>query len=393
MFNNEGASRLTSLARLVVPLAGGVLLSMCRPAFATPIFAERYGFSCQTCHTAVPELNAFGNAFRKAGFQLPKLPRRREFPLVLRFQEDYMKDLPPAQSRRFNALAILISTANFGPNNSFSYFGRYFFGSQGAPGSLYYAWVQHVTASSGVFERVGEYNLPLIQNATQRLDTFTPQAAYVYTVGHNSANFTTPRWGGMFGQQSSRLDAEVSFDFAEYQGAAYGAPTPPSNLTQLFAIPEIFASATYTLPGDIQFGALRLAGTRNFQSGTPGASFSDRYYRDGIQAGWSNRHFSLIGQQLWGNDTNADGLGTSVASSGGFVTFKYYPTPHSYLGVRYDAAANPFATRDWDFYGVFAPTVHSRFVLEFLQPINQPGAQTQTNAQLLLALPWPEWVK
>jgi len=136
-----------------------------------------------------------------------------------------------------------------------------------------------------------------------------------------------------------------------------------------------------------------LAGTRNFQSGTPGASFSDRYYRDGIQGGWSNRHFSLVGQQVWGSDTNADGLGTSAASSAGFVTFKYYPTPHSYLGVRYDAAANPYATRDWDVYGVFAPTVHSRFVIEYLRPIDQPGVQSQTNAQLLIAVPWPEWVK
>ncbi len=286
----------------------------------------------------------------------------------------------------------MISTANFGPDDSFSYFARYFFGSQGAPGSLYYAWAQHVSAASGVFERIGEYNLPLIANATQRLDTISAQPAYTYTVGANTANFTAPRWGAMFGQQSDRLDAELSLNFDQYHGAAYGAPTPPSNLTQLFQIPEIFASATYTLPDNIQFGALRLAGTRNF-TGPTGPGFSDRYYRDGIQGGWSNRQFTLVGQQLWGFDTNADGLGTSQASSAGFVTFKYYPTPHSYLGVRYDALANPFASRDWDFYGVFAPTVSSRFVLEYLKPINQAGAQSQTNAQLLFAVPWWGWVR
>ena len=374
-------------------LLGSVLLCVTRVASATPIFAERYGFSCTTCHTAVPELNAFGNAFRRAGFQLPKVPRHREFPLVLRFQESYMKDLPPAQSRRFNALAILISTANFGPDKSFSYYARYFFGSQGAPGSLYYAWAQHVAANSGVFERVGEYNLPLIQNATQRLDTFTPQAAYTYTVGQNDANFTTPRWGAMFGQRDDRLDAEVSLDLDEYHGAAYGAPTPSSSLTQLLAFPEVFASATYTTSGNLQFGALRLAGTRNFSSGESGGSFSDRYYRDGIQGGWSNRHFSIVGQQVWGFDTNADGLGNGIPSSGGFVTVKYYPTPHAYVGVRYDAVANPYATRDWDFYGAFAPTIGSRIVLEYLQPINHAGAQSQLNAQLLIGLPPANWVR
>jgi hypothetical protein len=381
------------LIAMTLLCSGGVLLSFANPAAATPIFAERYGFSCTTCHTAVPELNAFGNAFRRAGFQLPKLARHKEFPLVLRFQEDYMKDLPPSQMRRYNALAVLISTANFGPNNSFSYFARYFFGSQGAPGSLYYGYLQHVAANTGVFERAGEYNLPLIENATQRLDTFTTMPAYAYTVGHNNANFTTPRWGAMFGQQNDRIEAEVSLSFDEYHGAAYGAPTPPSDLIQTFMIPEVFASATYTFPQNLQFGALRLQGTRNFRSQTSGATFSDRYYRDGIQGGWSNRHFTLIGQQLCGYDSNADGFGSAVPSSGGFVTAKYYPTPHSYVGVRYDAAANPFATRDWDFYGAFAPTVHSRFLLEYIRPIAQPGASTQLNAQVLFALPFPEWVK
>lgn len=389
MSSKRGTLLRSSLAAFI---AGCATLAFGTPAHATPIFAERYGFSCSACHTAVPELNAFGNAFRRAGFVLPGVPRKKEFPLVLRFQEGYMKDLPPAQSRRFNALAILLSTANFGPDHSFSYFARYFFGSQGAPGSLYYLWAQHVAANSGVFERIGEYNLPLIQNATQRLDTFTAMPAYTYTVGQNSANFTTPRWGAMFGQENGRLNAAVSLDLAEYQGAAYGAPTPPSSVTQFIAFPEIFASATYTLPDNLSFGALRLAGTRNFRSQLSGASFSDRYYRDGIQGGWSNRHFSIDGQQLWGFDTNADGLGNGIASSGGFVTAKFYPTPHSYIGVRYDATANPFAVRDWDFYGAFAPTVRSRLLLEYIRPINRPGAQTQLNAQLLFALPPANWV-
>ncbi len=376
----------------MVILAGGVLLASLAPATANPIFAERYGFSCATCHTAVPDLNAFGNAFRRAGFQLPKLPRHKEFPLVLRFQETYMKDLPPSQDRRFNALAILVSTANFGPNGSWSYYGRYFFGSQGAPGSLYYAYVQHVSPATGVFERGGLFNFDLIQNPTQRLDTITPQPAYTYTVGHNEANFATPRWGGEFGQRNDKLDAEVALSFAEYQGAAYGAPTPPSDLVQTFAFPEIFASATFTLPDNFHIGGLRLNGLRNFLSSSNGSTYSDHYYRDGLQGEWSSTRFDLAAQQIWGYDTDADGLGHGAASSGGFVTFKYRPTPHSYIGVRYDAAANPFATRDWDFYGVFAPTVHSRLVLEYVQPINQPSAQSQLNAQVLFALPWPEWV-
>lgn len=374
-------------------LVGGVLMLRPAPAAAVPIFAERYGFSCSACHTAVPELNAFGNAFRRAGYQLPSAPRHKEFPIALRFQEDYMKDLPPSQTRRFNALAILISTANFGPRSEFSYYARYLFGSQGAPGSLYYGYLQHVAPQSGVYERAGLFNLPLIANATQRLDTVTTQPAYAYTVGHNSATFANPRFGAMFGQQSDRLDAHIGFSLDEYHGAAYGAPTPPSDLIQTFAEPEVFASLTARVVDTLRVGALRLSGNRNFRSQSNGSVFSDRYYRDGIQGGWTSTHFDLVGQQVWGRDTNADGFGTPVTSSGGFVTFKYRPTAHTYVGVRYDAVANPYATRDWDFYGVFPPSTRARFVVEYLRPINQPGARTQLNMQLLFALPAQNWVK
>jgi hypothetical protein len=369
---------------------GASMLSTAAPAVAVPIFAERYGFSCSACHTAVPELNAFGNAFRRAGFNLPNAPRHRDFPLALRFSENYTKDLLPSQTRRFNAMAILISTANFGADRSYSYFARYLFGTQGAAGSLYFAWAQHVNPVTGVFERVGLFNLPLIANATQRLDTISPQSVYTYTVGHSSANLATPRLGVLFGQRNNSLDAEIAISEDEYHGAAYGAPTPPSDLAQAFAVPEVFGSALFTLPAGFKAGVLGLSGSRAFQSRSSASRFYDSYQREGVQASWTHGQFDLAAQQLWGNDDNADGFGHASASSGGFVTLKYRPSQHSYVGVRYDAVANPFISRDYDVYAVFAPTIHSRFVIEHLTPIGSPNAIAVTSAQLLFALPFTE---
>jgi hypothetical protein len=56
--------------------------------------------------------------------------------------------------------------------------------------------------------------------------------------------------------------------------------------------------------------------------------------------------------------------------------------------VRYDAAANPFASRDYDFYAVWAPTMHARLVLEQVKPIGFGATGSTTNAQLLFALPF-----
>jgi hypothetical protein len=369
------------------------MIALARPAAAVPVFAERYGLSCSACHTAVPDLNAFGNAFRRNGFVLPNLPQHKYVPIALRFQETYMRDLPQSGSRRFNALAVLIGTFNFGPSHSYSFFGRYFFGSQGAPGSLYYSYLQHVNVRSGFFERAGLFNLPLIANATQRLDAITPQPVYTYEVGHSTANFADPRWGLMLGQRNDRIDAEVALSGDEYHGAAYGAPTPAGDLAERFAQPEIFASAVYNFTRALRFGALTLDGKRSFTSRTSGTQFSDTYTRDGLQGEWSSSRFDLLAQQIWGHDDNTDGFGTQAASSGGFITFKYRPTPHSYLGVRYDASANPYATRDWAFYGAIAATHQSRIVLEQIVPINSSASQSQTSAQLLFALPDPYWVR
>lgn len=359
-------------------------------ARAVPIFAERYGFRCTQCHTAVPDLNAFGEHFRRAGYRIPNVPQNHVFPLALRVQETWTKNLLPSQDRRFNTLAIAISTANFGRNDEYSYFTRYLFGSQGAAGSLYYGYLQHVTPQTGSFARLGLFGLQTIANATQRLDTITSQPAYTYTVGHSSANFSTPRLGLELGDRNDREDVEVAVSIDEYHGAAYGAPAPPSDLAQSFARPELFGTANYTLSPEFQVGVLGLNGERSFTSRSTGAYYSDIYYRDGVEAMWTSpsRRFDLTGQQLWGHDDNSDGFGTPLSSSGGFLTFKYHPSHNSYIGVRYDAAANPFANRDYDYYAVWAPTIHARLVFEHLKPIGFGAPSPTTSAQLLFALPF-----
>ena len=40
-------------------------------ADAIPVFARKYQTSCTTCHVMPPKLNAFGDAFRMNGYQIP----------------------------------------------------------------------------------------------------------------------------------------------------------------------------------------------------------------------------------------------------------------------------------------------------------------------------------
>jgi hypothetical protein len=80
---------------------GAVLLTclVATPAKAIPSFARKYNTSCQTCHTAFPMLNPFGEAFRRNGLRFPSVggsvdsdaTEEETIPLG---QEEYEKNFP-----------------------------------------------------------------------------------------------------------------------------------------------------------------------------------------------------------------------------------------------------------------------------------------------------------
>ncbi|HEY5648398.1 MAG TPA: hypothetical protein VIU33_02785, partial [Nitrospiria bacterium] len=65
------------ILRLTGGLAGWVLagflsvLPVPSISEAIPAFARKHDLSCTSCHTKPPRLNAFGEAFHMAGFQIP----------------------------------------------------------------------------------------------------------------------------------------------------------------------------------------------------------------------------------------------------------------------------------------------------------------------------------
>lgn len=53
-------------------IAGFALLVASPSGKAIPAFSRKYGTSCTTCHSNYPELNDFGEVFKKNGFKFPK---------------------------------------------------------------------------------------------------------------------------------------------------------------------------------------------------------------------------------------------------------------------------------------------------------------------------------
>lgn len=368
-------------------LSGGIfallvlaMLFQARPAQAIPLFAQRYRLQCGACHSVLPELNAFGLSFRAHGYRLD-LPKHGTTGIALRYQLEYEKD-PAAGSRRFTPGGVLLSNADLG---AVSAFVHYNLGAGGGPSALFLGYLATYNAHTQTLYRAGLFELPLAQSPGQRLDDLQQYGYYGTHAGLNDLSLASPRWGFQFERTAGAVVSDFTISTGEYKGSAYGGKPLATGETTWAYWPEIGVFVHGPIVRDVTLGGEWITGTRWIvPTGTSG--FADGYRRAGLLLHAARGRFDLQAEQWWGRDADADGFGTVLGSSGGYVRFKYYPTPHAYLGVRYDAAAAPFITRDVVYYAAFHVTPHARLLFQQVQTIGGPG---HFGAALTVGAPWP----
>ncbi|MBV9718926.1 MAG: hypothetical protein JOZ77_06380 [Candidatus Eremiobacteraeota bacterium] len=366
----------TAFAVLVVALAPA-------PARAIPIFAQRYHFRCGQCHSVLPELNAFGNYFRSHGYRLP-LPEHGTTVFAIRYQMEYDKQ-PAAESPRFSPGGILLGSGNIGPITAFLH---YSFGAGGGPAGTYLLFAAGYDEHTQTLIRGGLIELPLAQSPGQRLDDLQEYGYYGAHVGLNNLPLSSPRWGVQAERTFGNFRADFVIDAGYYQGSAYGGkPVPTGEFTWLKQ-PEMSLWLRDTLAqsrkGELDLGATALGGTLGVLP-TGRLPFADLYERYGLLAHAQYGDLDFQAEQWYGDDHDADGFLTNQHSSGGYARLKYYPIPHAYFGLRYDAYANPFINRDFVYYG--AVQIAPFRILA--QEVQQPAQHPYFSAALTVAFPGP----
>lgn len=356
------------------------------PARAIPIFAQRYRLHCGACHSVLPELNGFGNYFRTHGYRLP-LDRHGTTVFAIRYQMSYSQD-PAAGTRRWTPGGIVLGNADLGP---ISIYMHYSLGAGGGPSALYLGFLTDYNAHTLSSYRLGLFELPLLQSPGERLDDLQQYGYYGAHVGLNDLPLSSPRWGAWGQRTIGNLVANLTVAVSDFQGAPYGGKPVNTGITTSASSPEVgvWLNQTVVSKGALEFdaGGQALAGTRNILP-TGRDAFSDAYARYGLLGHAAYGKVDLQAEQWWGVDHDADGFGTEQTSSGGYVRFKYYPIPHAYLAVRYDAQANPFVTRDFVYYGavMIAPF---RFLLQEVAPIDAAGQHPNLGGAVTVAFPGP----
>jgi len=211
-----------------------IVLCASAPAQAIPIFAQRYHLQCGACHSVMPELNAFGNYFRMHGYKLP-LPKHPTTVFAIRYQMGYSQD-PAAGTRRWTPGGIVLGNADLG---NISAFMHYSLGAGGGPAALYLGFLTDYNAHTKSEYRLGLFELPLAQSPGERLDDLQGYGYYNAHVGLNDLPLASPRWGLWDQRTIGNLVANLTVDFSEFKGAAYGGKPVDTGEVTFNGAPEV----------------------------------------------------------------------------------------------------------------------------------------------------------
>jgi len=176
---------------------------------AIPAFARKYGFSCSTCHVAVPKLKDYGDEYAGNGFQLPdedepvraykdagddKLLLQRNFPLAMRFdllasyrsEGDVNNDLQTPWGVK------ILSGGNIAKD--IGYYIYFYMSERGEVAGIEDAYVHFNNIGGSEFDiMVGQFQIsdPLFKRELKL--TFDDYMIYKTRVGDSKANLTYDR--------------------------------------------------------------------------------------------------------------------------------------------------------------------------------------------------------
>ena len=283
--NNRPAFKL--LAYFVAFTIAGIALLVGTPSGkAIPAFSRKYGTSCTTCHSNYPELNDFGEAFKKNGFKFPtddetfvkqepvllgSKAQKEAFPeavypgeipgtvpISFRYEGNFnwnSSQPKPVQATSYvprtdlfvpNTFTI-IAAGSFGPNLSFWIDDDISAGGSGANGGLGDAWLKyndlgkvfHLPKNS-LNVRFGQFelDLPFTQARTPYLSGYDvfgegalaqnpcpPTSGSVCQTANNPFILGTPQRGIEIGGYPNNGNFNWSVAVVDGTGSAYGGST------------------------------------------------------------------------------------------------------------------------------------------------------------------------
>lgn len=348
---------------LGLAVLAGLAADMTGKAEALPIFAHRYGLSCQTCHTTVPTLNAFGRYFLRHGFRLPN--GRGTFPVAVKTELTYQSGGggdadEPGGSQSLPKFIVdeveLLSAGSIGRNTS--YYLEQYVVDGGLPGQTRDMWVNfdkydrnNDPIGPAFHAKVGQFTLPLPVDPETQRPTLSPYLLYSQVVASNPFDLFDPEIGADLSFTDDRHGLEVHVDALEAYTRQSGIPVSGV---------DFMGTISKSIGNDLTAYVYRYQGRQHI------APVPDRFYRQAYGLGYERGKFGAVGIVQNGFDTSSYGFGVGSASSGGFFQTSWTFDSALALYARYDSIYDPFnlRTNQGTLSLVMRPASHYRLTLE-----------------------------
>ena len=359
-------------SRIALAIAGLAVVAPA-PALAIPYFAHEYALACQKCHTVIPRLNGFGQAFMDHGYAMPGAAPQRVFPFATKINLAYSSEPDPTGLPKGIVDEVEVFLAGQASSRT-NYFVEQYVVDGGRPGATRDAWLaQRFTpddAKVPLYLQAGSFTLPLPVDPETFRETSQHYAAFDQAVGNNPFNFFDPKTGLML--RAGATDHGVSGRLAALQGhdKQSGLPTVGT---------DVMAYAQNVL-GPVTLSAYRYAGDR------PDGAFTDRFWRGGYGLTYATGRWTSETVLQTGHDTSFDGAGTPAASSGGFTQLRFEFNRRLFGLVRYDGTNDPKNGLARSFVGEvgFRVSRNARFTVEDVVQ-HVPQTKHTMNAQYTVA--------
>ena len=349
-----------------------LIAASCLPADALPVFAHRYGLTCQACHTAVPHLTAFGEAFRERGFRLPGVRPKPTFPVAVKVQLAYGSEGEAGLPKAVVDEVEVLTGGSVGARGS--YFVEQYAVDGGMPGrtrDLWAGWdATPADAKVPVGLRAGQFTLDLPVDPESFRETTDHYAIWDQTAGDNPFTFFAPRTGVMASVGNPWHGTSGSA--ALLAGHDPGSGVPAHGLDRYMYV-------QHAAPG-VTLSAYRYDGTR------PVAGSDDRFWRQGYGLGLTNHrlHVDFVYQHGFDHRASEDG---ALRSSGGFAQVRYDISARAFGVARYDATHDVQFSRSFIIGAGFRVARNARLTLfDTMHRDAESGARRNSlSTQLLFA--------
>lgn len=356
---------------LLITVLFAMLGALSGRAEAVPLFAHRYGFTCQQCHTAIPQLNAFGQAFLANGYRIPGTEPGRSFPIAIKANLAYSSEPDPTGLPKAIVDEVEVFLAGIaGPRTN--YFFEQYVVDGGEHGLTRDAWVNYRAtpdvARIPVNVQAGSFTLPLPVDPETFRESAQHYTVFDQTVGNNPFNFFDPKIG---------LQVSVGSPLQGASAHVFAGPGHDRQSGVRTTGTDLMGYGQQVL-GPFTLSLYRYDGMR-----PDAGALLDRFERQGVGLVYGRGRWTSESVLQTGWDSSFNGAG--VASSGGFTQLRYELGPRVFTLARYEGTNDTAGfARDGVVLLGLRVTRNARFTVEDVIT-HIPQTKNTLNAQYTVA--------